>query len=74
MPFLSKRALALIVLFLFTLLGTFVWTLIGNYYIKLLPGVKKITVKEFLVQLVVFYIFVLSVCFIISVVFFKKYL
>jgi len=73
MPFLSKRLLALTVLFIFCLLGTLVWYLIGNAYIKRLPGVKKITVKEFLIQVFIFYIFTLFILFIISVMFFRRY-
>jgi hypothetical protein len=63
MVFLSKRLLVVITLFLFCLLGTLVWTLIGNAYIKFLPGVRKITVKDFLVQLFMFYLFALFICF-----------
>ncbi len=71
MPFLSKHAIILLVLFIFALVCTLVWTLIENAYLKLLPGVKRVSFKEFWLQVFVFYLFVLAMSWIISLLLFK---
>jgi len=61
----SKLPLLLIILFAFSVIATCIWVLIGNAYIKFLPGVKRITLREFLIQIFIFYIFAIGVLFLI---------